>query len=747
MKNLKISRMLYFSFGLTIVFTIILGIVGAVFTSVTNQKYSETVTPCAKALDYLTDTWLYYDDLKYHTMFGVSFIEYGVEEKFLNKTEECFSNIEEDMGNLIEISSELDFDEETLNALRLVEKDLNTLMGTQKELIEAIKNGNEKKAREISYNLAVGELTQELEENLDTVYYSINELNERQIETCTASSYICVGIIVFLLLTAFIVGTALSVYITKILKNEIYKIMSAAKEVSEGNLDVNLQSKYHNELGELTNSIGSIVEIFKFMLEDINNSAEEIEKGAINNKINEDKYKGDYKEVIVAINHTTGLLTNDLLTVVDTMSLYADGNFDSKIKRFNGEKAVINEKLDKVRENLIDITKDIDRLIDSVLKGRLDIRINSENYSGDWKVIAENFNKLMVAINEPVSEVSRILSKVSAADFSEEVKGNYQGEFNYMKQSVNKTIENNSSYINEISHVLTEMADNNLDIDITREYEGEYKSIKTAIEKIVFSFNRILMEISKSSTDIMTGSKHIASSSIELADGASSQAISVQNLTNTMNSILERVKNNSKVMKESNLFALSAKEKAFESKKKMDDMSCAIRDVSEASEKISSIIKVISDIAFQTNILAINAAVEAAHAGSLGRGFAVVAEEVRNLAARSQDAVQNTNDLITDVVKKVNIGSDIAVSAVSILDEVVNDVEEISGALLNSDASSQKELEAVESISSEINQINSITKKNSASSEEAAAASEELASQSEVFNKTLKNFKIKENFS
>lgn len=639
------------------------------------------------------------------------------------------------MRNLIEISGELDFDEETLNALRLVEKDLNTLIGTQKELIEAIESGNKKKAREISYNLAMGELTEEFEKNLDTVYYSINELNEKQIETCTTSSYICVGIIVFLLLTALIVGTALSVYITKILKNEIYKIMSAAREVSEGNLDVNFQSKYHNELGELTNSIGSIVETFKFMLEDINKSAEEIEKGAINNKINEAKYKGDYKEVIVAINRTTGLLTNDLLAAVDTMSLYADGNFDSKIKRFNGEKAVINEKLDKVRENLIDITKDIDRLIDSVLKGRLDIRINAENYSGDWKVIAENFNKLMVAVNEPVSEVSRILSKVSMADFSEEVKGNYQGEFAYMKQSVNKTIENNSSYINEISHVLMEMANNNLDIDITREYEGEYKSIKTAIEKIVISFNRILMEISKSSTDIMTGSKHIASS----------QAISVQNLTNTMNSILERVKNNSKVMKESNLFALSAKEKAFESKKKMDDMFCAVRDVSEASEKISSIIKVISDIAFQTNILAINAAVEAAHAGSLGRGFAVVAEEVRNLAARSQDAVQNTNDLITDVVKKVNIGSDIAISAVSILDEVVNDVEEISGALLNSDASSQKELEAVESISSEINQINLITKKNSSSSEEAAAASEELASQSEVFNKTLKNFKIKEN--
>lgn len=74
MKNLKISQMLYFSFGLTIVFTIILGIVGAVFTSVTNQKYSATVTPCSKALDYLTDTWLYYDDLKYHTMSGVNFM-------------------------------------------------------------------------------------------------------------------------------------------------------------------------------------------------------------------------------------------------------------------------------------------------------------------------------------------------------------------------------------------------------------------------------------------------------------------------------------------------------------------------------------------------------------------------------------------------------------------------------------------------------------------------------------------------
>jgi len=743
MKNLKIGYLLGGSFGVIIFFAAILGIMGTAFTTIINTQYTNTITPSSKALDYLTDMWLYYDDLKYYT--NIALIYDDRREDALSKTEDCFSKIQENEDNLYSVFPELDFNDTEKKAFETINTDLSKLLSLQKEFISHIKNGNMDSAKKLSRELYSGDLTEKFEENLDTVYYSINDLTTRQKEHCTTTAWICTALIAILLLATIVIGTFFAAYITKMLKKEIIKIKSAAKEISRGNLDITLQSKYHNELGELTNSINDIVNVFKSMLSDINDCADKIEKGALSAKINSEEYEKDYKKVIDAINYTTELLKNDLLESVDTMSSYAEGNFNTKVKRFNGEKAVIHEKLDTVQKNLIDITKDIETLINSALKGDLSIRIDSTNYNGDWKNIAENFNRLMFSINEPISEVSKVLSDVSKADFSQTIKGEYYGEFALMKESVNKTVETNSDYINEISDILNKMADNNLDINIERKYIGDYSEIKTSIEKILSSFNRILNEISTSADEITLGSKQIAESSAVLADKATSQALSVEHLNSSVKDVLRNVSDNKEIMKNSNTLAITTKEKAFDSKEKMDNMLTAMNELGTVSKQISSIINVISDIAFQTNILALNAAVEAARAGNNGKGFAVVAEEVRNLASRSQAAVRNTDELLSNIVEKIELGVNITKETVTVLDEVVSDVENISEVILKSCNSSEDTLKSIKTISDEISTINSVTQSNTSNSEESAAVSEELASQSELFRKTLSNFKLRQN--
>ncbi len=91
----------------------------------------------------------------------------------------------------------------------------------------------------------------------------------------------------------------------------------------------------------------------------------------------------------------------------------------------------------------------------------------------------------------------------------------------------------------------------------------------------------------------------------------------------------------------------------------MEEMTGAMAEISEHSDKVANIIKTISDIAFQTNLLALNAAVEAARAGEAGKGFAVVADEVRNLSQRSAQAARETEQLITSTLESVKKGSTI----------------------------------------------------------------------------------------
>ncbi len=309
---------------------------------------------------------------------------------------------------------------------------------------------------------------------------------------------------------------------------------------------------------------------------------------------------------------------------------------------------------------------------------------------------------------------------------------------------MNFTAETIGSYISEISGVLTQMADKNFDISIDREYLGDFKSIQESVNLIVTNLNILTRDIISSAEQVSAGARQIAESSTSLAQGATEQAGAVEELTSTVSIISEQSKANAVNSEKANELALDAKDSAAGGSEQMDKMLLAMEEINTASNSISNIIKVIDDIAFQTNILALNAAVEAARAGEHGKGFAVVAEEVRSLAARSQQAAKETTELIESSVFKVEEGSKIANDTAKSLVNIVNQIEEISS-LINSCAMSSKEQEkSIEQITIGIDQISVVTQTNTATSEESAAAAEELSSQADVFYASVSDFKLRD---
>lgn len=355
--------------------------------------------------------------------------------------------------------------------------------------------------------------------------------------------------------------------------------------------------------------------------------------------------------------------------------------------------------------------------------------------------------KMAKFITKPIKNITTRLKMLSQGNLTDTIDIiDSKDELGTLSKSLYETINSLNSYVSDIKQSLGEMAQGNISVKLTSDFKGDFSSIKDSIYKISNSFNETLNEMNETAKRVSSGSLQVESASQSLAQGAAEQASSSEELSATINEISEHIKdtaNNVVVARE------KSKEESVilnEFGRQMSELINAMYEMNDSSKEIGKIIKVIEDIAFQTNIIALNAAVEAARAGTAGKGFAIVADEVRNLATKSAKAAKDTTMLIENSIGSIEKGAIIATNATESLNNVVLSEHNIMEMLENISALAVNQADAINHVNIGMEQISKVILTNSATAQESAATNQILSVQAQSLKQLLSRFKLEESY-
>ncbi len=425
-----------------------------------------------------------------------------------------------------------------------------------------------------------------------------------------------------------------------------------------------------------------------------------------------------------------GELTTSLMVLQKAQKekIYAAGEIASgNLVKVNpsSEHDALAHAINKEVETLEDLISEADAIIKANSDGNLEYRGDITKYQGAWQDLIKGINSIVDAIVLPLNESGKVLTAMAKSDFSNSFSGNYKGY--YLK------MQNNFNMLQE--------------------------SLRSAIGSVAESVSAVAQAINE-----------ISSSSEQMAAGSSEQAHQAQEVVSFVSEMTQNIILNTE---SANQMAATTKEQGIKANEGgkvvaetiqvmmkissiIEKSAQTINGLGESSKKIGEVTQVIDDIADQTNLLALNAAIEAARAGEHGRGFAVVADEVRRLADRTTKATKEITATITQIQnntieavesigegsKEVANGKELVVKAGKVIEVIIEGAENVSHLSEQVARASEEQSSSAEQISSNIESIANVTNESAQGIEQIAHSSEELQRLTGNLEQLVKMFKF-----
>lgn len=481
-----------------------------------------------------------------------------------------------------------------------------------------------------------------------------------------------------------------------------------------------------------------------------------------------------------AANEILGALSTDL-DIASARILLPDGNTFAQYER-GGEKSSVVQaaaltdgfRFDDanlyVTKTIIAKGKPLGALVIQSDLSALDARLRW--FAGVSLLIALAIGALSVVIviffqkmiSRPIVQLAQAANGIAVGDINQQIEFESGDEIGKLYAA----FRNLRSYIHDLSGAAERIAANDLTVKVEPRSEKDMLSI--SFRSMVSSLTNMVGQLRASTTEMVSAATQISASSSQMLQGARDQAQQIQGVSTSIEEISHTIMASSDNVQEATTASQTASETAGSGGRLVEDtirgmekIEAVVREsaktiskLSQSSQQIGQIVNVINDIADQTNLLALNAAIEAARAGEQGRGFAVVADEVRKLAERTgkatgeivqmvraiQDETVEAVDAVKVGIQDVDKGRELANRAGANLQEIVNVTHQVMGMIQQIAAASREQSTAAEEISRNISDISTVTKETAIGAEQSSAAAAQLSKQAESLRTMVEQFKL-----
>jgi len=388
----------------------------------------------------------------------------------------------------------------------------------------------------------------------------------------------------------------------------------------------------------------------------------------------------------------------------------------------------IKNPLEKFQSGLLEFFKYMNK---ETTEAKL-IELNSNDELGEMaKAVNSNISKIKDGIE---SDRKLVDSAIICANEAKKgfLNARIQGDttnpsLNELKDVINGMLQEVEKNIKGAMGVLAQYSKYNYRPKVElANLHGDLKALSEDVNSLGSAITSMLVDNKKVGVVLSSSAQNLSKNVDSLTNAANSQAASLEETAAAIEEITANMQNSSENISKMTTYANEVSSSVSIGQDLASRTASSMDEINEQTQAIADSITVIDQIAFQTNILSLNAAVEAATAGEAGKGFAVVAQEVRNLAARSAEAAKEIKDLVENATAKANGGKSISNEMIQGYENLNQNIHNTLSLINDVSTSSKEQFSAMEQINDTVNRLDRVTQQNAAAASEANKVASEV---------------------